>query len=42
MNMPVAEIFGLGKWKSEKSAVRYADEDIIDPEDQGMAPKEKH
>lgn len=31
MNMPVAEIFGLGEWKSEKAAIRYADEDMIDP-----------
>ena len=31
MNMPVCEIFGLGEWKSDKSAPRYADEDIIDP-----------
>ena len=29
--MPVGEIFGLGEWKSDKSALRYADEDIIDP-----------
>ena len=29
--MPVGEIFGLGDWKSDKSVLRYADEDIIDP-----------
>ena len=31
MSMPVGEIFGLGQRKSDKSALRYADEDIIDP-----------
>ena len=30
-NMPVGELFGLGEWKSDKSALMYADEDIIDP-----------
>ena len=29
--MPVGVIFGLEEWKSDKSALRYPDEDIIDP-----------
>lgn len=31
MNMPAADFFCLGEWKTEKAAIRYADEDVIDP-----------
>ena len=31
MNISSAEIYEKGEWKSAKSAVRYADEDVIDP-----------